>query len=101
MVGAAAIRLNRGQWQVAARDVFRYCTAEELLAANFAPPPDDKEAQDVERAAADVQGWPVAPGSAQNPAGAMFWGRGTRWCTAARSNNAFATYAGSESSGCY
>jgi|TARA_R110002012_G_scaffold310217_1_gene517808 hypothetical protein len=82
------------------RDINRYSDAQELIDAeqHLAPPADrDRHEQEKAQAKADSRvlyadgPWRLI--RLETVAAAQWWGRGTRWCTAARVNNAFCVYA--------
>jgi len=82
------------------RDINGYRTAQELMESEFlVHSHSGQRLRDAARALADEgsemlfqhERWRLVRLKSQ--AAAQYWGRGTRWCTAAERNNAFASYA--------
>lgn len=93
--------LVRARLPAPAGDVLRYRSADALLTARCSmPPQDEKRGRQVERdtahAGSDLlfKDGPWRLIWLKTRQAAEFWGRGTRWCTAAQRNNAFNAYAG-------
>lgn len=83
------------------RDINRYRDIQELIdAEQFCAPAAERDRHELEKAQATLGSrvlfadgpWRLV--ELQTLAAAQWWGRGTRWCTAARLNNKFKAYSG-------